>query len=101
MADTGCFACQFESQLWISRRYHCPGINKNLGPDLFGNNRPIQLYRSASRCFDSLTQPNIRGVFRRVTEPAPPQYCAVLDDIVKPSLSDLCRTDFGAVTVVR
>src|SRR5438552_13679316 len=101
MADTGCFACQFKSQLWISRRYHRPGINENLGPDLFGNNRPVQLYRSTSRRFDSLTQPNKRGVFRRVTESAPPQNCAVLDDIVKPRLSDLRRTDFSAITIVR
>ena len=100
MADAGCLPHQADRQIRIIRTRHSNGVNKNLRPNLLRQCGSVRLKGSAFRRIHTIFQIQERRMFRRPSQPAPPQYRFVFYDIVKPCIAERLGGKFPVIPIV-
>ncbi len=91
VADAGRIPDQFHRCLRISRTCHGDRVNKDLCADLLCQNLSIDLGGAAFWRFYPVFQIEIRGMFRRSAQSAPPQDRFIFYDIIEPCISECLR----------
>jgi hypothetical protein len=100
VADAGGAACQVGRPLGVARADHGPAVDEDLGADLLGHLRAVELEGAAARRRDAVLQAQVGGMLGGVAQAAPPEDGAALDDVVEPGLADLGGGERRAVAVV-
>ena len=101
VADTGRIPDQLHRRVRISRTCHGDGVNKDLRADLLCQDLSINSSRTAPGRFDPVFQIQIRGMFRRTSQSAPPEDCFIFDDIIQPGISKCLRWRIFLESVIR
>src|SRR5271170_2486009 len=91
MADARRLLREVRGELRVARRDDRPAVYEYLRADLLRDSSPIGRDRTAHRRRDPALEIEPRRMFGRIAVAAPPEYGALLDDVVEPRLPDFPR----------